>query len=54
MTQAIFAEHQRPKLVLQITIDAMCGDFLQRFDHLFDEDGGFKYSKKTYWLHTLN
>ena len=46
MMQTIFAEHQQPKLILQITIDAMRGDFLQRFDYLFDEDGGFEYLKK--------
>jgi predicted AlkP superfamily pyrophosphatase or phosphodiesterase len=36
------AEKQPPRLVLQITVDALRGDLPRRFAHLFG-DGGFRY-----------
>ncbi|MDR9826776.1 alkaline phosphatase family protein [Vibrio sp. FNV 38] len=39
--QHVLAEHKQPKLVLQVTVDALRGDLPERFKHSFG-DGGFK------------
>jgi len=36
------AQDQPPRLILQITVDALRGDLPQRFSHMFGE-GGFRY-----------
>jgi predicted AlkP superfamily pyrophosphatase or phosphodiesterase len=36
------AQDQPPRLILQITVDALRGDLPQRFDHMLG-DGGFRY-----------
>ncbi len=38
----VFAEQEKPKLVLQITVDGLRGDLLNRYKHNFGE-GGFRY-----------
>jgi hypothetical protein len=32
----------QPKLVVQVVVDQMRAEFLQRFNHQFAEDGGFR------------
>jgi predicted AlkP superfamily pyrophosphatase or phosphodiesterase len=41
-SQFSFADGQAPKLVLQITVDGLRGDLLQRYQHNFGE-GGFRH-----------
>jgi len=38
----IYAKTTQPKLILQITVDGLRGDLLQRYQHNFSQ-GGFKY-----------
>lgn len=48
--QLASADTQPPKLLVQITIDALRGDFLTRYDYLFAKSGGFKrLLDKGYW-----
>jgi predicted AlkP superfamily pyrophosphatase or phosphodiesterase len=42
MTPAALAQDPAPKLVLQITVDGLRGDLLQRYEHHFGK-GGFRY-----------
>jgi predicted AlkP superfamily pyrophosphatase or phosphodiesterase len=42
LAKDITATHARPRLILQITIDALRGDLLQRYAHVLGE-GGFRY-----------
>lgn len=38
-TPSVLAEPAKPKLVLQITVDGLRGDLLERYQHNFSEDG---------------
>ncbi|HAK69977.1 MAG TPA: hypothetical protein DCM15_01245, partial [Cryomorphaceae bacterium] len=32
----------QPKLVVQVVVDQMRAEYLQRFEHQFEKDGGFR------------
>ena len=50
----IFAQNSNPKLILQITVDQLRGDFLSRYSDRFTENGFRYFMEKGTWYNNAH